>query len=227
MSAQIVAKRYILTSWLGAGATGHVYSAHDQLLHRAVAVKRVQGASIRFALRGARMAAGLAHPGIIKIYNTFEERGSLWVVMALAEGSSLARVVWSSGGLSPALAAKMGTEVLGALAYAHGQHIVHGNLKPDNILLHRGHVVLTDFSGDENPGLDFVPPERLRRGTATELGDLWSVGAILLAAVGRDAGPLSPVIDGLMRETPADRMSAVTAMRLLRDRSVMNAVANS
>lgn len=226
MSARVVAKRYVLTSWLGSGATGHVYSGHDQLLHRAVAVKRVRGASIPFALRGARMAAGLTHPGIVKIYNTFEERGTLWIVMALVKGPSLSRAVWTSGSLSPALAAKVGVEVLGALAHAHAQQVVHGNLKPDNILLHRDHAVLTDFGGDENPGLGFVPPERLRRGSVTELGDLWSVGALLRAAVGGHTGLLSPIIDGLMRETPAERLSAATAMRLLRDRSVTNAVAS-
>ncbi|SEH03502.1 peptide/nickel transport system substrate-binding protein [Nonomuraea solani] len=226
MSARMVGERYILTAWLGAGTTGHVYSARDQLLHRAVAVKHVQGALIPFALRGARMAAGLTHPGIVKIYTIVEDRGSLWIVMDLLGGPSLAHVFASSGRLPTEFVAKIGVDILGALAHAHEKRIIHGNLKPHNILLHRDHAVLTDFSGNQNPGLEFVPPERLRRGAATERGDLWSVGALLLAAAGTESTLLCPIIDGLMRDEPAERMSAATAIQLLRRWPTTNAMAN-
>ncbi|MEV4475897.1 serine/threonine-protein kinase [Nonomuraea sp. NPDC049504] len=226
MSARIVAGRYVLAAWLGAGTAGHVYRARDQLLHRTVAVKHVRGALIPLALRAARLSAGLTHPGIIKIYNIIEDRGSLWIVMNLVDGPSMARARHSSGRLPAEFVAKIGRDILLALTHAHEKGIVHGNLKPQNILMDGNCAVLTDFSGNQNPGLDFVPPELLRRGAATERGDLWSVGALLRAAAGAESALLYPVIDGLMKDEPAQRMSAATAIQLLRGWSTTNAVAN-
>src|SRR5688500_8605180 len=138
---QAIAGRYSLDRELGRGGMGIVYLAREVHLDRLVAIKllppeRAAQPSLRERfLREARLAAKLSHPNIIPIHAVEETGGFVYYVMAYVEGETLADRVRNRGPLSSSEAARVLREVAWALAYAHGQGLVHRDVKPDNILL--------------------------------------------------------------------------------------------
>ncbi|MDX6742134.1 serine/threonine-protein kinase [Actinocorallia sp. A-T 12471] len=199
----VLAARYELRGMIGEGGMGRVWRAHDLVLDRVVAVKRVtfpEGVSAdermvlcRRAVREARAAAAVRHPSIVAVHDVLEEDGVPCVVMELVEGRSLREAL----PVPPREAARIGLAVLSALTAAHAAGVVHRDVTPGNVLLaDDGRVVLTDFgiaavSGAEAltrtgvlvgaPG--FLPPERLSGGVHGPEGDIFSLGATLYAAV--------------------------------------------
>ncbi|GGQ47947.1 hypothetical protein GCM10010166_15060 [Couchioplanes caeruleus subsp. azureus] len=203
----------------------------------------------------ARSAGRLDHPAALRIHDVIQVRGRPWIVTDVVPPRSLHRVIVEDGPLAPADAARIGVEVLGALAAAHRIGLRHGDLSPHHVLLGEGGRVLTIFGLtvsflEDAPGsgrglfigsVPFVSPERARDGVATVESDLWALGATLYAAVeGRPpharesamatlvalateppapprlAADLTPVLAGLLRRAPGDRLSAVEAERALR-----------
>src|SRR5918999_6460161 len=152
---QLVAGRYHLVEIIGRGGMGAVWRARDETLGRDVAVKElilspVVAAAERAAfcartIREARSAARLKHPGIVTIHDVIQQNGLPWIVMEFVPGRSLGDVIDSSGPLPPAAAAEIGRQILDALRAAHAAGIVHRDVKPANVLLEDGRVVLTDF----------------------------------------------------------------------------------
>ncbi len=148
-----LAGRYSLERELGRGGMGIVYLARDLRLERVVAIKllppnraRDAAARERF-VREARMAAQLSHPNIIPIHAVDEIGDFVFFVMSYVEGETLGARVRRDGALKPHDAARILREVAWALAYAHGQGVVHRDVKPDNILLERGggRALVADF----------------------------------------------------------------------------------
>jgi serine/threonine-protein kinase len=148
-----LAGRYSLERELGRGGMGIVYLARDLRLERVVAVKllppdraRDAAARERF-VREARMAAQLSHPNIIPIHAVEEIGDFVFFVMSFVDGETLGARVRREGALKPHDAARILREVAWALAYAHGQGVVHRDVKPDNILLERaaGRALVADF----------------------------------------------------------------------------------
>lgn len=262
---QLLAGRYRLRAVLGQGGMGIVWHAHDELLGRDVAVKEVlwppelnaseQQVLFRRTVREARAAARLNHPAAVTVFDVVEEGGRPWIVMEFVRSRSLAQVVREDGPLPPSQAARIGLQVLGALAAAHAAGILHRDVKPGNVLLAEDdRVVLTDFgiaallgdatltaSGAVIGSAAYIAPERAHGGPAEPASDLWSLGVTLYEAVeGRTpherggaiqtllavateepdppqrAGPLAPVLEGLLRRDPASRLTADDAGRLLR-----------
>jgi len=206
MTERVVAGRYRLVSALGRGGMGVVWRALDETLHREVAVKEVlltgdtgelpeseRSEFYRRAVREARAAALLDHPGIITVHDVVTEDGRPWIVMELVAGRSLGR----AAPLPPPVVAAIGLRVLEALGAAHLRGILHRDVTPANILLaDDGRVILTDFgiaSLEGDPSLTrtghfvgspgFVAPERLREQPVGPASDLWSLGATLYTAV--------------------------------------------
>ncbi|MFC7869103.1 serine/threonine-protein kinase [Streptomyces murinus] len=180
--------------------------------------------------REARAATRVRHPSAVTVYDVVTEAGVPWIVMELVEGESLGEAL-RRGPLPPAEAARIGLAVLGALRAAHAVGIVHRDLKPANVLLESGtgRVVLTDFGIGDGPGGGgdagfrgagagaggfggggpFVAPERAAGPGAGPASDLWSLGALLRAALGdTDPGPLGPLLDRLHAERPEARPDA-------------------
>ncbi|MEU6087490.1 serine/threonine-protein kinase [Streptomyces sp. NPDC047085] len=186
--------------------------------------------------REARAAARVRHPSAVTYLDVVTEGGLPWIVMELVEGESLREAV-RRGPLPPAEAARMGLAVLGALRAAHAVGIVHRDIKPANVLIESGtgRVVVTDFgigdggghgyghghgqgygqgygdggghAGDASAG--FVAPERRSGRGAGPASDLWSLGALLAAAVeGGDPGPLGPLLERLRAPEPEARPGA-------------------
>lgn len=261
---RLVAGRYRLLSVLGEGGMGTVWRARDEVLHREVAVKEVRASVELPAERTARMytrlereawaAARVNARGVVTVYDVATFDGRPWIVMELVRGRSLADVIGAEGALPPKEAARIGVEVLAALRAAHGAGVLHRDVKPANVLLgDEGRVVLTDFgiatvegdtaltmTGEVVGSPEYLAPERALGRNPGPASDLWSLGALLYAAVqGRSpfrrttalatlravvddelppphrAGPLTSVIEGLMRKDPEERMTAEEAGREL------------
>ncbi|HSK17849.1 MAG TPA: serine/threonine-protein kinase [Longimicrobiales bacterium] len=201
-----LAGEYSLQRELGRGGMGVVYLARDVQLDRDVAIKVLPpqlagdaAARERF-VREARTAAGLSHPHIVPIHRVGEADGIVFFVMSYVEGETLGERLRARGPLPPADAARVLREVAWALAYAHGRGIVHGDVKPDNILLEAGtgRALVTDFGiahggGDPTAVSDpvmgtahFMSPEQAANETLDGRSDLYALGVVgYLAVSGR------------------------------------------
>src|SRR4051812_47118476 len=153
---RVVAERYVLREQIGRGGTGTVWRADDLLLERQVAVKEValpissvdgdETQTRARVLREARAAARLSHPSAVTVYDVVDGDDHVYLVMELVDAPTLSEYVVAKGPLSPAEAARIGIEVLGPLGAAHGEGIVHRDVKPSNVLV-TGHpgAKLADF----------------------------------------------------------------------------------
>jgi len=142
--------RYRIERQLGAGGMAFVYLARDLKHDRDVALKVLRpelAAHLgvdRFA-REIHIAAQLEHPHILTLIDSGEADGLLYYVMPYIEGESLREKLDREGALPIPEAARILREVADALAYAHGQGVVHRDIKPDNIMLSSGHAEIMDF----------------------------------------------------------------------------------
>ncbi|MEU9332110.1 serine/threonine-protein kinase [Streptomyces sp. NPDC048290] len=264
---RVIVGRYRLEAVLGRGGMGVVWRATDQLLGRLVAVKeldldtsslspdraRVQRERI---LREARTVARLHHPHLIVVHDVVEHEERPYLVMELIDGGSLADRVAADGPVDPREAARIGVALLGALGTAHAAGVLHRDLKPANVLIESGtgRVVLTDFgvarvagastlteSGTFVGSPEYTAPERMTGAGTGPASDLWSLGALLCAAMSgespfqrssvggtlnavasgeirlpAEAGPLLPVVRRLLERDPERRLDAAGAERMLR-----------
>jgi len=133
--------RFEIVGILGRGGMGYVVEGFDPQLQRPVAIKLMkpelssdEAARARF-LREARSAARLQHSNIVTIYEVSSDSTPAFFVMECIRGKSLASVIGCEGRLAPARAAHIVLEVLAALAHAHGEGIIHRDVKPANVLL--------------------------------------------------------------------------------------------
>ncbi|MFJ3662064.1 serine/threonine-protein kinase [Streptomyces sp. NPDC090119] len=207
MQGQLVAGRYRLTDSIGSGGMGRVWRAHDEVLHRKVAVKELTAAlyvseSDQHVLLArtraeARAAARINHSAVVTVHDVLEHDGRPWIVMELVEGESLADAVKERGRIESREAARIGLWVLRALRAAHTAGVLHRDVKPGNVLLGRdGRVLLTDFgiaqiegdstitrTGEVVGSVDYLAPERIRGHDPGPASDLWALGATLYTAV--------------------------------------------
>ncbi|WP_234534165.1 serine/threonine-protein kinase [Streptomyces shenzhenensis] len=207
MQGLLVAGRYRLADIIGSGGMGRVWRAHDEVLHRAVAIKELTAAlyvsesdqTILLARTRAeaRAAARINHSAVVTVHDVLEHDGRPWIVMELVEGRSLADEVKERGRVEPREAARIGLWVLRALRAAHSAGVLHRDVKPGNVLLGQdGRVLLTDFgiaqiegdttitrTGEVVGSVDYLAPERVRGHDPGPSSDLWALGATLYTAV--------------------------------------------
>ncbi|MFD5120834.1 serine/threonine-protein kinase [Streptomyces sp. NPDC058385] len=207
MQGLLLAGRYRLGDSIGRGGMGRVWRAHDEVLHRAVAVKELTAAQyVQEADRAvlltrtqteARAAARINHPAVVTVHDVLEHDDRPWIVMELVEGPSLADAVKESGRILPREAARIGLWTLRALRAAHAAGVLHRDVKPGNVLLARdGRVLLTDFgiaqvegdstitrTGEIVGSVDYLAPERVSGAAPGPASDLWALGATLFTAV--------------------------------------------
>ncbi|MFE5619697.1 serine/threonine-protein kinase [Streptomyces sp. NPDC056524] len=203
----LLAGRYRLAEAIGRGGMGKVWRAHDEVLHRLVAVKELTAGRFvaeadRLVLHArtqkeARAAARITHPGVVTVHDVLEHDDRPWIVMQYVDGPSLADAAKEAGTIEAGEAARIGLHVLGALRAAHAAGVLHRDVKPGNVLLARdGRVLLTDFgiaaiegdstitrTGELVGSIDYLAPERVRGGDPGPASDLWSLGATLYTAV--------------------------------------------
>ncbi|MFD9632506.1 serine/threonine-protein kinase [Streptomyces violascens] len=223
----LLAGRYRLGDAIGRGGMGKVWRAHDEVLHRTVAVKELTAAlyvaeADRAILHArtqkeARAAARITHPGVVTVHDVLDHDNRPWIVMQYVDGPSLADAVKAADGhrIDAREAARIGLHVLGALRAAHAAGVLHRDVKPGNVLLASdGRVLLTDFgiaaiegdvtitkTGELVGSIDYLAPERVQGAHPGPASDLWSLGATLYAAVQGE----SP----FRRDSPISTMQAV------------------
>ncbi|MDX6467752.1 MAG: eukaryotic-like serine/threonine-protein kinase [Gaiellaceae bacterium] len=200
MSAQLITGRYRVERPLGHGAMSTVDLALDLQLDREVALKRLaenlardDDLRARFQ-REARLAARLAHPNVVRIYDVGEDDdGRPFIAMEYVEGETLAEAVARRGPLPPREVAELGIQACRALAAAHEAGLVHRDVKPQNLLLRSDGVLkLGDFGvavGLEGTRLTMVgtvlgtaaylAPEQARGEEVTAAADVYGLGAVL------------------------------------------------
>ncbi len=195
---------YLLEGLLGAGGMAEVYRARDEKLDREVAVKVLPAALAtepgyvqRFRTEAKRFA-GLDHPHVVPVYHFEDEGPLLYLVMPILK-ESLRDRLRREGWLAPDEAGRLVGEVAAALAVAHGQGLVHRDVKPENILLDEsGAALLTDFgiarrvtvareggaqtlSGTGLPvgTPEYMAPEQLRHDAVDQRADIYALGSVL------------------------------------------------
>ena len=241
-TGSLIADRYRIAERLGSGGMAVVYLAQDERLGRRVAVKRLHTGSPedtakRFS-REARLGASLNHPNVATVYDTVTDEGSVVIVMEYVEGESLADAI-RRGRVEPGEAMRILRGVANALDHAHGNGIVHRDVKPANILLGKnGDVKLVDLgiatavegtrithSGSVMGTAAYMAPEQLdgtEAGPGTDVYALAAVAYEMLAGrpAYRGATPVEiahQVVNGappdLSEEWPAAPPGASAALR--------------
>ena len=142
--------RYAVEREIGRGGMAVVFLAEDLKHRRSVAIK-VLRPEVAPALGGERflreieIAAQLSHPNILALHDSGEASGLLYFVMPYVDGESLRDMLTRVGTLPLDEAVRVTTQVADALSYAHERGLIHRDVKPENILFHAGHAVVTDF----------------------------------------------------------------------------------
>ncbi|MFD0630451.1 protein kinase domain-containing protein [Catenulispora yoronensis] len=195
----VLAGRYELRRRIGGGSMGDVWQAQDTVLSRLVAVKILlpallddPGFAARFQTE-ARVLAALNHPGIVSVHDYGEttDPRTAFLVMELITGRPLSDLLDDSAPLSEAATLTLVSQTLDALQAAHDQGIVHRDVKPANLMLRGGSVVVTDFgvartadarrltTADMVLGTAvYAAPEQARHSAVTAAADQYSVGVI-------------------------------------------------
>ena len=190
---------FVLEKELGHGGMGGVYLARDKMLDRKVAIKvmlKELGSDPKFVerfQREAQAAARLNHPNIAQIYSFGQEQGMPYIAMELVPGGSLDKDMEANpGSLDPVRVMRIGQQLVDALALAAEQGLVHGDVKPENVLYSEdGTAKLVDFGlaamqGDSNEiwGTPYyISPEKCRRQKIDFRADIYSLGGTLYHAL--------------------------------------------
>jgi serine/threonine protein kinase len=199
LRTQLVAGRYEIERPLGHGAMATVDLAHDVELDRQVALKRLaenlsrdEELRARF-LREGRLAARLAHPNVVRIFDVGEDDERPFIAMEYVDGETLAELVRRRGPLPASEVAELGVQICRALAAAHEAGLVHRDVKPQNLLLgSNGLLKLGDFgiafglggtrltmAGTVLGTAAYLAPEQARGEEVTAAADVYGVGAVL------------------------------------------------
>jgi tRNA A-37 threonylcarbamoyl transferase component Bud32 len=214
--------RFRLLREIGRGATATVYLARDEALSLDVALKvlhpqfSAQGRSesLRRFFADARVVAGVRHPGVVAIYDV-DEAARAVAMEWIAGGTLRQRLREHPAGLPTAELHATARSLLGAVRHVHDAGIVHGDLKPSNLLLRTpGDVVMADFGAAELTGGPrastgtagtplYFAPEQFHGATSSAAADLYAVGAILWeAATGRPLRSHADLMRGVAINAP-------------------------
>ena len=225
-----ISGRYKLLEMIGGGGMSNVYLAHDMILDRDVAIKVLrydfsneEELRRRFQ-REALSATSLTHPHIVNIYDVGEDEDIHYIVMEYVKGETLKQYIQQNTPISPTKSVTIMKQLTSAISTAHNNHIIHRDIKPQNILLDESELVkVTDFgiamalsatsytqTNSVLGTVHYLSPEQARGGTATKQSDIYALGIVFFELLtgqlpfsGESA--VSIALKHLQTETPSIR----------------------
>ncbi|MFJ5765215.1 Stk1 family PASTA domain-containing Ser/Thr kinase [Lysinibacillus sp. NPDC093210] len=225
-----ISDRYKILDLIGGGGMSNVYLAHDMILNRDVAIKILrydftnEDELHRRFQREALSVTSLTHPNIVSIYDVGDDGDLHYIVMEYVQGKTLKQYIQEFAPISPARSVHIMKQLTSAIANAHENHIIHRDIKPQNILMDAdGNVKITDFgiamtlsatsftqTNSVLGTVHYLSPEQARGGTATNKSDIYALGIVLyelltgeLPFSGESA--VSIALKHLQSETPSVR----------------------
>lgn len=195
---KMIGERYMLVTSLGEGGMADVYLAVDTILNREVAIKVLRGelgkdpvALLRFQ-REANAVSKLNHPNVVDVYDVGECEGRHYIVMEYVRGRTLKQLISQRGALNCDEAVNIMMQLTSAVQHAHENHIIHRDIKPQNVLVKDdGTVKITDFgialahdavqltqSNAVLGSAHYLAPETTRGETPTNQVDIYALGIV-------------------------------------------------
>ena len=196
-----IADRYEVVGQIGTGGMSDVYKAKDHTLGRYVAIKVLKeefSEDTNFVTKfrsEAQAAAGLEHPNIVNIYDVGSENGIHYIVMEYVEGITLKTYIEKKGQLNYKETLSIAIQVSRGIQAAHAKHIIHRDIKPQNIIISTdGKVKVTDFGiaravsehtihSDVMGSVHYASPEQARNGYVSNRSDIYSLGIVMYEMV--------------------------------------------
>ncbi len=190
----LISDRYEIIEKVGTGGMADVYKAMDRRLNRFVAIKVLKqefSTDTKFVTKfraEAQSVAGLSHSNIVGVYDVGDEDGLHYIVMELVEGITLKKYIERKGRLDIREALGISIQIAQGLEAAHDNHIIHRDIKPQNIIISKeGKVKVMDFgiakaassntiTSNAMGSVHYISPEQARGGFSDEKSDIYSLG---------------------------------------------------
>ena len=199
----IIGSRYEILELLGSGGMAYVYKAKCHKLNRFVAIKilkpeyRTDAVFLQKFQVEAQAAAALSHPNIVNIYDVGEEEDLFYIVMEFVDGITLKEYIQQKGRILPKETVEIALYIAAGIQAAHGQNIIHRDIKPQNILVGRnGDVKVTDFgiakavstntmtaTNIAVGSVHYISPEQAKGSYCDGRSDIYSLGVTMYEMV--------------------------------------------